>query len=51
MKLTGGDLANGTLRQEKCPSLVKNKAEHFGQHSGFVSAVLAWRDKKGVTMI
>jgi hypothetical protein len=41
----------GTLRanRKNCPSLVKNKklkkGEHFGQHSGDVSAVLAWRDK------
>jgi hypothetical protein len=27
-----------------------NKGEHYGQHSGNV-AVLAWQDKKQVTMI
>jgi hypothetical protein len=39
---------------KKSPPLVKNnklnKGEHCGQHSGNV-AVLAWQDKKQVTMI
>jgi hypothetical protein len=46
----------GTLRDNRknVPPAVKNmklkKGEHCGQHSGDVS-VLAWRDKKRVTMI
>jgi hypothetical protein len=55
LKSKGTDCA-GTLRDNRknVPPLVKNmklnKGEHYGQQSGDV-AVLAWQDKKRMTMI